>query len=138
MTFSRQSMFEPAASTSLLMLSITRRTCSAKGGFGKGGTPLLPGLAHRPGKRLVERRQARNEDQVAVAHAQVEGRIRRGQSGVGIVLFHRLLPCAEWYDASGARATPICKAIPDCIGFAPDENGFGAARFSSDRCLRVG
>ncbi|TMG72278.1 MAG: hypothetical protein E6H80_12150 [Betaproteobacteria bacterium] len=30
-------MFEPAASTSFFMLSITRRTCCAKGGFGKGG-----------------------------------------------------------------------------------------------------
>src|SRR3989442_2137507 len=28
MTFNRQSMFEPAASTSLFILSITRRTCS--------------------------------------------------------------------------------------------------------------
>jgi hypothetical protein len=69
---------------------------------------LFPGLAYSSGKRLVERRQSRNKDQVAVAHAQVEGRICRGQAGVVIVLFHRLLPCAEWYDASGARATPVC------------------------------
>jgi len=80
-------------------------------------TPLFPCLAHRPGKRLVERRQARNKNQVAVAHAQVEGRIRRGQAGVVIVLFHRLLPCAEWYDASGARATPVCD--PGCCAADP-------------------
>src|SRR6266581_4469228 len=30
-------MFEPAASSSFFILFITRRTCSAKGGFGKGG-----------------------------------------------------------------------------------------------------
>src|SRR5712664_111243 len=117
MTFSRQSMFEPAASTSFFMLSITRRACSAKGGFGKGGIARPCSRAsHCPRERLVERRQTRDENKVAVAHAQVEGRIRRRQAGVVIVLFHRLLHCAEWYDAPGARAMPVsdrlCAADP--------------------------
>jgi len=30
-------MFEPAASTSFFMLSITKRTCCANGGLGNGG-----------------------------------------------------------------------------------------------------
>jgi len=57
----------------------------------------------------------------------LKGAFVRRQAGVVIVLFHGLLPCAEWYDAPGARAT-ICKPVPDCLGFGSDENGFRAAR----------
>src|SRR5258708_23326682 len=57
MTFSRQSMFEPAASTSFFMLSITSRACSAKGGFGKGGIARPCSRASR-----TARENARSEE----------------------------------------------------------------------------
>ena len=45
MTFSRQSMLEPAASTSAFMLSITMRDLSLEGHIGEGRDRLLVGAA---------------------------------------------------------------------------------------------
>jgi len=68
----------------LFMLSITQARLLCEGWIRKrrNRAPLFPGLAHRPENGSSKGRQPRNKDQVAVAHAQVEGCIRRRQTGV--------------------------------------------------------
>src|SRR5262245_42204892 len=90
MTFSRQSMFEPAASISVLRLSMTISTCRSNESSGNVGVgdPLARASRKFFAELGVERRQPGNVDHVSVADAEVIMRAGIERGNVDDSFFH--------------------------------------------------
>jgi hypothetical protein len=89
MTLSRQSIFEPAASTTAFRIhDDPHLLLERQVGKGRDRLAVGPGLAQLGGIVVVERRQAGDEDEVAVADAEIERAACFRHAGFDHLLVH--------------------------------------------------